>query len=300
MARTLPSTRALQVFSAVARHGGVSRAAEQLALTHGAVSQQLNKLEAQLGIRLFRRSSRGLALTEAGLHYRTQVDDHLRRLEAHTLELMARREGEATLRIGCVPVLAERWLAPRLGGFLARQPRVSLEVKVFPTNIVLAEPHYDVAIQYGNAAWPGARAEPLMQETCVAVCAPRAAFRAALGKGDFRAVPLLHLSTRPEAWQQWFAQARGVRAPANPLAGHRFELFSALAEAVRAGIGVGLLPAFHAGRELGAGDFALAHPLRLAGTQSYSVFVPDHRSDAPLVAAFVQWLHEAAADQLTM
>jgi len=294
MTRALPSTRALQIFSAVARHQSVSAAAEELSLTHGALSQQLHKLEEQLGVQLLRRSSRGVALTEAGRRYREQVDADLERLQAHMLETMARREGERPLVIGAVPVLAERWLLPRLPAFLARHPKVSLQLKVFPHLIFLEDPRFDAGIHYQDAVWSGARREPLMDEHCVAVCGPGAGLARRLAAGDFRSVPLLHLTSRPDAWQQWFAQARAVRAPANPLAGHRFDLFSLLLEAVRAGIGAGLVPRYFVERELVSGELVQAHRHMLAATQSYAVFVPEHRAADPLVLAFTQWLQQQA------
>jgi DNA-binding transcriptional LysR family regulator len=223
----------------VARHQSVSAAAEELSLTHGALSQQLHKLEDQLGVQLLRRSSRGVALTEAGRRYREQVDADLERLQAHMLETMAQREGERPLVVGALPVLAERWLLPRLPGFLTRQPEASVQLKVFPNLVFMEDPRFDAALHYQDAAWSGARREVLMEERCVAVCSPG---MKRLAGGDFRSAPLLHLTARPTAWQQWFAQARGVRAPANPLAGHRFDLFSMLLEAVKAGIGMGLVP----------------------------------------------------------
>ncbi|HSV53390.1 MAG TPA: LysR substrate-binding domain-containing protein [Burkholderiaceae bacterium] len=294
MSRQLPSTRSLQVFSAVARHQSVSLAAEELCLTHSALSQQLRKLEDQLGVKLFQRSPRGIALTEAGRYYREKVDDDLLRLESHALELMARREDESSLLIGAVPVFAERWLMPRLADFLALHPRINLHVKVFPNNLYMADPHYDAAIHYSNAVWPGARMQPLMQEECVAVCAPGTGFSRRIKSGDFRSVPLLHLTSRLTAWQDWFEQASVARAPPKPLAGHRFDLFSMLVEAVRGGAGIGLVPRFYVERELRGGELVLAHPHVLAASQTYAVFVPEHKSKDPIVAAFTQWVASQA------
>ncbi len=120
MRRHIPSTRALLVFDAVARQHGVSRAAEELCLTHSAVSQQLRLLESQIGVRLVQRSARGTTLTEAGRRYHGQISGDLIRLQDHTLEAMARRTDGLRLIVGAVPVLAEGWLLPRLPGFTAR------------------------------------------------------------------------------------------------------------------------------------------------------------------------------------
>lgn len=296
MSRALPSTRTLQVFSAVARHRSLSQAAEELSLTHSALSQQLRKLESQLGVTLLQRGPGGVTLTEAGRRYRELVDADLLRMRSHMLELMARSDGEIPLVVGVVPVLAERWLVPRLARFLAAQPRVSLQVQVFPHNqYAVAEPHYDVALHYADAVWAGARREPLMREDCIAVCSRAAPFARRAAAGDFRQVPLLHLASRPQAWQQWFAQPAATRPPANPLGGHRFDLFSLLLEGVRAGLGAGLVPRFFAERELRSGELALAHRQALAETQHYAVLVPEHRAGNPVVEAFLQWLRQEAA-----
>jgi DNA-binding transcriptional LysR family regulator len=290
MRRQIPTTRSLLVFDAVARHQGVGKAAEELSLTHSAVSQQLRLLEAQLGVRLVQRAGRGLALTEAGRHYREQVADDLQRLEGHTLALMARREGDAGLLVGAVPVFADRWLIPRLAGFAALHPQVSLQVQVFPTNQYIEDPRYDVAIQYQNIAWPGARMQPLMQESCVAVCAPGAAFRRQAARGDFRRVPLLHLASRPGAWRDWLARAAPAQPPDNPLSGHRFDLFSMLVEAARGGLGAALVPRYFVERELRQGELALLHRQVSQPSQAYSLFTPEHKAMAPAVQAFCAWL----------
>lgn len=133
-----------------------------------------------------------------------------------------------------------------------------------------------------------------MEESCVAVCSPQSPLVRRLSAGDFRSVPLLHLTSRPEAWQQWFAQARGVRAPANALAGHRFDLFSMLLEAVRADLGVGLLPRFFVERELASGELLQAHRHVSPASQQYAVFVPEHKSADAGVLAFTRWLHTQA------
>lgn len=293
--RHLPTTRALVVFDAVARHHGLSKAAEALSLTHGAVSQQLRLLENQLGVRLVQRTSRGSQLTEAGRRYHAQISGDLLRLENHTLEAMAQRPDGVSLLVGAVPVLAERWLIPRLPAFAQRAPTCSLHLQVFPTQIYMPEPAFDVAVQYDDAVWPGALVQPLMQEQCVAVCAPQASGRREMARGDFRGATLLQLTSRLGGWEEWFAQAGINRAPVNTAAGHRFDLFSMLVEAVRADLGVGLAPRYFVERELQAGDLVLAHPHVGQGHRGYSVFVAPHRAQDPLAATFTGWLAEAAA-----
>lgn len=295
MRRQIPATRALLIFDAVARHHGISKAAEELCLTHSAVSQQLRQLEAQLGLSLVQRHPRGTTLTDAGRRYHAQIAGDLLRLENHTLEAMAQRPEGERLLIGAVPVLAERWLLPRMPQFIARYPSCSVHLQVFPTQIYVDEPAFDIGVQYDDAVWPGASAHPLMPEDCVVVCAPTAARRREMARGDFRGAALLQLSSRLGAWQDWFLQAGLARVPDNVMSGHRFDLFSMLVEAVQAGLGVGLVPRYCVARELARGDLVQAHPFVGRSARGYSAFVAQNRAGDALVDAFLRWLQEEAA-----
>jgi DNA-binding transcriptional LysR family regulator len=294
MRRHVPSTRALLAFDAVARHRAVGKAADELNLTHSAVSQQLRQLEAQLGVRLLQRGARGSVLTPEGRRYHAQIAADLLRLENHTLEAMAQRPDGARLQVGVLPVLGERWLMPRLTEFTTRHPACSLHLQVFPNRIALDEPAFDIAVQYDDAPWAGAAVRPLMAEHLVAVCAPQSPQRAALARGDFRQAALLQLSSRLGAWDDWFVRAGITRTPANTVGGHRFDLFSMLIEAVRADIGIGLVPQFAVERELRSGELALAHRHVDRAARGYSVFVAPQRAGDAWVERFAAWLIEAA------
>ena len=295
MHRHVPSTRALLIFDAVARHHGVGKAAEELCLTHSAVSQQLRLLESQIGVRLVQRTARGTALTEAGRRYHGQISGDLLRLQNHTLEAMAQRADGLRLLVGAVPVLADGWLLPLLPQFLALYPGCSLHLQVFPTHRYMEDMPFDVGVQYDDAAWPGANVRALMGEFCVAVCSPGAKGRAKMARGDFRAAPLLQLQTRVGAWQEWFAQSDHLQPPDNLVAGHRFDLFSSMVAAVRADLGVALVPHYFVERELRSGELVLACAHRAPSSRGYSVFVAPHRAADPLMEAFVAWLCEVAA-----
>lgn len=295
MRRYIPSTRALLAFDAVARHRSVGKAAEELALTHSAVSQQLRLLEAQLGVRLLQRGARGSVLTELGRRYHAEVAADLLRLENHTLEAIAQRPGGQRLLIGVVPVFGERWLMPRLPAFSVQcGGACTVHMQVFPTQLYMDEPSFDVGVQYDDAPWPGAQVRPLLRETCGVVCAPQARQRRAFARGDFGGAALLHLRSRPTAWDEWFASAGVGRTPASTVSGHRFDLFSMLIEAVRADLGIGLVPLYAVERELRSGELVLAHRHADAGTRGYSVFVAPHKAADPLAQAFVDWLLAAA------
>ena len=295
MRRHIPSTRALLIFDAVARHHGVGKAAEELCLTHSAVSQQLRLLESQIGVRLVQRTARGTELTDAGRRYHGQIAGDLLRLQNHTLEAMAQHADGRRLIVGAVPVLADGWLLPRLPQFIARHPGCSLHLQVFPTDLYMEDMPFDVGVQYDDAVWPGANARPLMDEFCVAVCSPRAKGRAAMARGDFRAAPLLQLRTRMGAWEEWFGQTAHARPPENLVTGHRFDLFSSLVAAVRADLGVGLVPHYFVERELRSGELVLACAHRAPSSRGYSVFMAPNRTADPLAEAFLAWLCEAGA-----
>jgi DNA-binding transcriptional LysR family regulator len=297
MSRALPSLRALQMFSAVARHQSLSQAAEALCVTHSALSQQMQKLEQQLGVTLLRRTTRGVSLTAVGERFRANVDGDLQQLNAHVMELMSLREGEASLVVGVLPALADRWLLPRLPRFLAAWPQLAVTVREFPNKLFAGEFRFDVALHYPDAVWPQAQPQPLFDESCIVVCSPQAAFARAAASGDFRRVPLLHLANRPQAWAAWLEDSALVRVPPNALAGHRFDLFTTLVEAVRVGLGAAIVPTFFVRRELEDGSLVQAHRHVQHNTQRYAVFVPAQRAAHDGAAAFVEWVrNEARAD----
>ena len=133
----------------------------------------------------------------------------------------------------------------------------------------------------------------------MAVCAPQSRHRRATERGDFRAVPLLQLSSRLGVWDDWLGRAGITRVPTHTLGGHRFDLFSMLVEAVHAdlgmGLSVGLVPRYFVERELQAGELVLAHPHHDSGARGYSLFVAPGRLENPAVAAFAQWLRTTVA-----
>lgn len=294
--RHVPSTRALLVFDAVARHHGVSRAAEELFLSHSAVSQQLRQLEEYIGVALVQRGTRGTELTDAGRRYHAQIVSDLTRLENHTQELQAKRPGGQRLLVGAMPVFAERWLAPRLPRFLIRRPHVNLYVSVFPTRLYLGHHAFDLGVQYDDAVWPGAAREPFMDEVCHVVCAPDSRWQAAAARGDFRGIPLLQLGTRLHAWDLWFDQAGIAQRPELGGTGHRFDMFSVITEAVRADLGLGLLPQMQCAQALADGTLCLAHPFAGRSPIGYSLFTGPQATENVLRDEFAQWLRACAAE----
>ncbi len=288
--RLMPSITELVAFEAAARHGSFTRAAEELALTQGAVSKQVRQLEDSLGVALFEREQRRVILTDAGRNYLTDVRDLLDRLEQSTHAVLA-TGGGAVVNLAVLPTFASRWLIPRLHRFTP-DITVNLTTRLEPFDFE-REP-FDLAIHYGTGNWPAARAYHLLDEEMVAVASP--AYRAAKQlerPEDLTRVALLQQATRPNLWLDWFA-ACGIEV-ATPYRGAMLDQFSMTAEAAANGLGVGLVPRFLIEGELASGRLVVLFDRPLRQDRTYFVVTPTGRRRNPAVAAFLDWLRDEAA-----
>ena len=129
MTRRLPGTTALLALEAAARHQSFARAAQELALTEGAISRQIAKLESQLGVRLFHRVGNRVELSEPGARYAADMREALNLIEGKTRQLIAEARNDATLHIGVIPTFASRWLIPRMGRFQQRYPQIRVNLR---------------------------------------------------------------------------------------------------------------------------------------------------------------------------
>lgn len=293
MRRRLPSTAALAAFEAAARHHSFTKAGEELAVTQSAVCRQVAGLEAFLGLKLFRRTRRGVTLTEAGAAYARQVGARLDEVERDALELMARGGQGGALELAVVPTFATRWLLPRLAKFLRAHPGIDVHLTPRTRPFLFDGTPFHAAIHAGASSWPGTEGLFLMREELIAVASPALiAPRRRLRAADVAALPLLQQTTRPYAWRQWLA-AQGVPA-ANDLAGPRMELFSMLAEAAAQGLGVALIPRLLIEDELARGLLVPCIARRHLSDRSYYLIVPEQRSEHPLLRVFKAWLDEEA------
>jgi LysR family glycine cleavage system transcriptional activator len=291
MRRKIPSTAALSAFEAAARHQSFTRAADELAVTQGAICRQIATLEEFLKVKLFRRSQRGVSLTEAGLAYSRKVAARLDEVERDTLDMMARGGQGGTLELGVVPTFATRWLLPRLRGFIEEHQDIIVNMTPRARPFLFDQTPFDAAIHAGEAVWPGTEGVFLMRERMIAVCSP--ALAPASDAIDWDRHTLLQMSTRPYAWRNWFASL-GVDVERD-MAGPRFELFSMVAEAAAQGIGIGLIPRMLVEDELRRGVLVQMGRHEAAGDRSYYLIYPEHRSDDKVLAAFRNWLERDAA-----
>jgi LysR family glycine cleavage system transcriptional activator len=295
MRRKIPSTAALLAFELAARHESFTRAAEELALTQSAVCRQIAALEDFLGLRLFRRTKRGVTLTEAGLSYSRQISARLDAVERDTLSVMAHHGSGATIELAVMPTFATRWLLPRLGGFLAQHPDVTVNMTNRTRPFLFADTEFDAALYFGDAGWPGTEAHFLMRENPVPVCSPRRlAGRTSLTPDEIAALPLLQQTTRPYAWRQWFGSL-GLHV-AHDMTGTRYELFSMLAQAAMQDMGVALIPPFLIQEELDSGRLLIPFRHAYLSDKAYYLIIPERKAETASLAALRDWLLAAAAE----
>ncbi len=294
MRRKIPTTAALIAFEASARHESFTRAAEELSLTQGAVCRQIGTLEQFLGVALFRRSRRGVKLTEAGLAYSRRVAAQLDAVERDTLAVMG-QQGNQAVELALVPTFGTQWLLPRLKAFQRLHPEVTVHLTNRTRPFLFADTAFDAAIYFGDANWSGTQSHYLMPENSLPVCSPELLEgRGELSAAQIADLPLLQQTTRPYAWRQWFGSL-GLNV-AGDLGGPRYELFSMLAQAAEHAMGVALIPPFLIQRELAEGRLVIARDHACLSDKAYYLMIPERKVESAALIAFRDWLLEQARD----
>ena len=292
MRRKIPSTHALICFEAAARHESFTKAAEELSLTQSAICRQISALEEFLGLQLFRRTRRGVKLSEAGTAYARRVAAQLDAVERDTLAMMS-QQGAQTIELAVGPSFGTQWLLPRLAEFQQLQPQITVNLSSRTRPFLFADTAFDAAIHFGDGDWSGSQAHFLMRENAQPVCSPALLDgRQQLTASELASLPLLQQSTRPYAWRQWFGQ-QGLSV-AHDLGGPRYELFSMLAQAAGHGMGVALIPPFLIERELAEGRLKVANQQPVPGEKAYYLIVPERKVESAALRAFRDWLLPAA------
>jgi DNA-binding transcriptional LysR family regulator len=294
MRRKIPSTAALIAFESAARHQSFTKAAQELSLTQGAVCRQIAALEAFLNVELFRRSRRGVLLTEAGQSYAKRVAGQLDAVERDTLAVMG-QQGAMSIELAVVPTFGTQWLLPRLKDFQRLHPEITVNLTNRTRPFLFADTAFDAAVYFGDGDWSGTRAHLLMGENPMPVCSPALLNgQAQLSTEQIAQLPLLQQTTRPYAWRQWFS-AQGLNTPRD-MAGPRYELFSMLAQAAIHEMGVALIPPFLIRRELAEGRLVVALDQALTDDdRAYYLIVPERKSESAALHAFRDWLVTEAA-----
>lgn len=290
--RFLPSISALRALEAVERLGSASAAARELHLTQGAISRQLRALEQQLGIDLLERSGKRLHLTPAAQEYTGEIRQALNQITQSTLRLVSSTVS-GTLNLAILPSFGMRWLMPRLPEFGRRHPDVTLNMATCLTPFDFGNAPYDAAIFYGEGNWPGAESLLLRHEQLIAVAAPALLSQSQpLSLADIRALPLLHIQSRPNAWSEWF-EAQGQKEKA-PIDGSTYDQFSTIIQATLHGLGAALLPDYLIEQDLAQGRLKPLYGSSTPARGAYYLVWPRTKSRAPTLRLFRDWLAEQA------
>jgi DNA-binding transcriptional LysR family regulator len=243
MSHDLPPLNALRAFEATARLNSVSQAAEQLHVTHGAVSRQLKVLEEHLGVSLFVKDGRGLKLTDAGMRLRDASAEAFDRLRSVCAEL-TQSTADAPFVLGCSGSLLARWFIPRLGRLNADLPDLRLHLSAGEGDLDPRRPGLDALLLFAEPPWPAdMQVYELAAERIGPVMSPLFSGYHRLETAPAAALinePLLHTTSRPQAWPSW-AQQNELDAKALKL-GQGFEHLYYLLEAAVAGLGVAIAP----------------------------------------------------------
>ncbi len=292
MARRLPPLNALRAFEAAGRHLSFTRAAEELHVTQAAVSHQVKALEEHLGVRLFRRLTRRLLLTEAGQTLLPVMQEALDRI-ARTVEELCTGEGAGSLTVKLTPYFASKWLAPRLSRFWQQHPGVDLQLYTSLHPVDFGREEVDAAVRWGAGDWPDVEAELLFCTPLAPVCSPGLANgpRPLRRPADLRRHSLLH-DDEYEAWTRWLATAglRDVEARRGSIMDDTHVLMRAAMDGQ--GVAVASLPLI--APELAAGQLVQPFELTITGFGYYLVYPPGALT-RPRVRLFRDWLQEEAA-----
>ena len=296
MPRRLPSLNALKAFEAAARHESFTRAAQELCVTQGAVSQQVKALEDELGVPLFSRERQKLVLTEAGRSYLEVVREAFDRLRAGTERLLERR-GARTLTITTSPNFAAKWLVHRLGRFAEAHPDIDLRVSASLQHVDLARDDFDLAIRHGDGRWPGMEVTRLCTEQLFPVCSPRLAngSRPLRTPRDIAHHTLLHVNDAAE-WRRWLSEAsvedidyeRGIVVSQASMA----------IDAAIGGQGLALARTALASWDLIAGRLVRPFAQALDAPYAFWIVCTKGLADAPKIVTFRNWLLAEAQDDV--
>lgn len=286
----------LMAFEAAARTGSFTAAAEELNLTQGAVSRQVSALESQLDVQLFKRVKKNVKLTESGKLYAREIEAALQTIRSASLNAMTYPLSR-TLNLAILPTFGTRWLIPRFPSFLKENPDITVNFSTKLSRFDFRTESLDAAIHFGAKDWPDTDMTFLLNEEVVPVCSSGfLEHNEVNGPGDLRNLPLLHLTSRSNAWENWF-RMNGIRVVNIP--GMVFEQFSLITQAAIAGLGVALLPKLLIQNELDSEELIAILDSPLKSDSAYYFVSPIEKSNNTPVVAFRNWLIEMTNDSTT-
>jgi DNA-binding transcriptional LysR family regulator len=279
---------ALAAFEAAARHQNFAHAAEELHLTASAVSHHVRRLESRLGVPLFQRHARGVALTAEGRQLADTAGSALADMEDVLRNLRTDRDADPVVRIATLHSWTCGWLLPRLHDFATRHPEIRISIE---TGFALArfdDSGPDLGIRHGPGHWPGLTAQLLLDEDMFPVASPRMPGVSRVREAaDIARLPLV-ADTARQGWPDWFRHA-GVRG-VNVMERYRFSDSNAALTAAANGLGVTLAREHIVPPFLEDGRLVPLTGPRMRSRWSYYVIHPSHRRLKPAAKAFADWL----------
>jgi len=285
MPRDLPSLNALRAFEAAARHGSITAAADELHVTHGAVSRQVKQLEQVLGNPLFHRAGTGLRLSETGTRLLPVLTSAFDLIAAGVVQATRGDEGKFT--VSCLGTFSMRWLIPKLFLFRSAHPEIDVHLSADDAAVDFRRDGIDLAIRVISPPWPADLiVRPFVVEEVGPVLSPE--LQSALNlraSRDLSRASLLHTDTRPGAWPDWFA--RTGNAEVEPAAIQTFEHFYFMLQAAASGLGVAIGSKALVDDDIAAGRLVAPFGFVKSGL-SYVSMRP--KSDDGRAALFEDWL----------
>jgi LysR family glycine cleavage system transcriptional activator len=293
MPTRLPSLNGLRAFEAAARHLSFTLAAAELNVTQTAISHQIRRLEEELGIKLFIRQNRALALTPKAKDYLPGIRAAFDDLRLAT-DRIQRKSGSRVLTVSTLASLAAKWLLPRLSSFQQAHPEIDVRITTSTTLVDFRDGDVDAAIRYGRGQWPGLRNEWLMADEMFPVCSP------ALLTGnkplrtpeDLAHHVLLSSSNNDDDWRLWLT-AVGLPTNISKLPGLSFDLILMTVQAAMDGMGVAIGRTSYVQDDIAKGRLVVPFKLKLPVNAGFYLVRPDTRPDPPKLTAFREWLMSA-------
>ena len=287
----LPSLNGLRAFEAAARHLSFTKAAEELNVTQTAISHQIKRLEEELGLKLFARQNRSLALTADGRDYLPGIRAAFQDLRLAT-ERLKRRENANVLTVSTITSFAAKWLMPRVSKFQQQHPSVDVRVTTSTELPDFGSDGVDVGIRYGHGKWPGLRSDWLMAEELFPVCSPQ------LLKGehpirtpaDLKHHTLLYSSHDMEDdWRLWLTAADvSLEILKQPVL--QFDMIFMTVQAAIDGLGVAVGRTAFVESDLAAGRLVAPFDVTLPIDVGFYLVCPEQSADTPKISAFREWL----------
>jgi DNA-binding transcriptional LysR family regulator len=284
--RFLPSISSLRSLVALERHGTATAAANELALTHSAVSRQLKVLEEQLGVQMFVREGKRIELTPAGVAYARSVRSYLQDLSQASLQLKA-SGNKRTINLAVLPSFATYWLAPKLVSFQQRFTQISVNQYTRLKPLDFYHEDIDAAIHYGVKDWPNVDHLKLACDRVIPAVKPGLFKTHKPTAEQLLDEPLLHLETRPGAWEYWFAKHN---VEAHRIRGPLFDQYLLMANAASLGQGLALLPDFIAEHEFKQGKLIPAAQDYTQTEGSYYLVWPSNKPISDPLARLIDFL----------